>query len=186
MGDNPPTGNSLGFLNPEALVGEFGVQPGMQIADLGCGTGHIGIIMAQRVGENGKVTAVDIMEDKLESIRVRAKEAGLNNLETVHADLEVLGSTGLADNSQDLAVLVNILFQSQKKSEILREAKRLLRPGGMLIIVDWKKAAGGLGPPDELRTDEIAMQSTVISEGLVLSRNFNVGKFHYGLIFQKP
>jgi len=174
-----------GFLNPETLVGDFGIQPGMQIADLGCGTGHIGILMAQRVGENGRVTAVDIMEDKLDSIRTRAKAAGLANLDTVRADLEVSGSTGLPDHSQDMTVLVNVLFQSQKKAEIIKEAKRVLKPGSNLIVVDWKKGPNGLGPPDELRTDSEEMKLLVSAEDFVFSRAFNAGKFHYGLIFKK-
>ncbi|HZZ99287.1 MAG TPA: class I SAM-dependent methyltransferase, partial [Candidatus Paceibacterota bacterium] len=97
-----------GFLNPEEVIRDFGIAPGMIIADFGCGAGHIGILAAQAVGENGKVTAVDIMEDKLDSIRVRAKASGLNNIETVRANLEVLGSSGLPDNSQDMVILANI------------------------------------------------------------------------------
>src|SRR3990167_8873385 len=102
-----------GFMNPEKTLSEFGIQPGMTIADFGCGTGHVGILIAQRVGENGKVFAIDIMEDKLDSIRTHAKAVGLKNLETIRANLEVLGGTKLADQSQDMTVLVNILFQSQ-------------------------------------------------------------------------
>lgn len=174
------------FLNPEAVVGEFGVQPGMQVADFGSGAGHIAILIAQRIGENGKLVALDILEDKLDAVRVKAKAAGLNNVETVRANLEVIGSTGLPDDSQDLVVLVNILFQSQKKSEIFKEAKRVLKPAGRLVLVEWKKAAGGFGPPDELRIDEAAMQSLLTAEGLAFEHNFSAGQYHYGLSFKKP
>ncbi len=157
----------------------------MQIADFGCGAGHIAILIAQRAGENGKVTAFDILEDKLDSVRVRAKAAGLNNVETARANLEVLGSTGLAEQSQDMVILVNILFQSQKKSEILKEAKRVLKPSGTVVFVDWKKGTNGFGPPDELRMDETAMQALFTNEGFILGRKFEAGQFHYGLIFQR-
>ena len=174
-----------GFLDPETVIREFGISPGMAVADLGCGAGHIGILAARQVGENGKVTAVDIMEDKLDSIRVRAKASGLNNIETVRANLEVLGSSGLADQSQDMAILANILFQSNKKSNIIAEAARVLNPGGTLIIVEWKKGAGGFGPPDDLRTDDASMRQLAQGAGLTLKRSFSAGQFHYGLIFSK-
>ena len=174
-----------GFLNPDAVVGEFGIVSGMSIADFGCGAGHIGILVAQQVGKDGQVIALDIMEDKLESIKTRAKAAGLENLETKRANLEVVGNTGLGDNTQDMVLLINILFQSNKKSDILKEAKRVLKSGGSVILVDWKKGGGGFGPPNELRTDTGEMQAIFTAEGFALVRQFNAGQFHYGLIFKK-
>lgn len=175
--------SSQGFLNPDVVVGQFGVTEGMRIADFGCGTGHIGILVAQKIGKDGKLTALDIMEDKLDSISSRAKAAGLENLETVRANLEVLGSSGLADGSQDVVMLINILFQSNKKGAILAEAKRVLNPGGKLILADWKKGVAGLGPPDELRTSETEIQSLLKEVGFGTGRSFDAGQFHYGLIF---
>lgn len=181
-----PTSASLeGFLNPDAVVGEFGVTPGMSIADFGCGAGHIGILVAQQTGPDGHVLALDIMEDKLDSFKARAKASGLENVETKRANLEVLGNTGAGDNSQDMVLLINILFQSNKKQDILKEAKRVLKPGGTAILVEWKKGGGGFGPPNELRTDAGEMQAIFSAEGFVLVRQFNAGQFHYGLIFKK-
>lgn len=182
--------SSEGFLNPDAVVGEFGITPGMRIADFGCGAGHIGIIAAQQTGKDGFVTALDIMEDKLESIKARAKAAGLENIETKRANLEVPGNTGLGDGTQDLVLLINILFQSNKKSDILKEAKRVLKSGGSAVLVDWKKGGpsgpgGGFGPPNELRTEISDMQGLFTTEGFSLVRQFNAGQFHYGMIFRK-
>ncbi len=167
------------------IVGDFGVLPGMKIADFGCGAGHIGILSAQKIGKDGTLTALDIMEDKLDSIRARAKAAGLENVETRRANLEVSGSTALADNTQDMVLLVNILFQSTKKGDILKEAKRVLKPGATVVLVEWKKGTGGFGPPNELRTDPEAMQGIFAGEGFKPTRTFNAGQFHYGLVFQK-
>jgi len=172
-------------MDPDAVVGQFGIAEGMRIADFGCGTGHIGVILAQKVGKDGKVTALDVMEDKLDSIRSRAKAAGLENIDTVRANLEVLGSSGLPDASQDVVVVINILFQSTKKQEILAEAKRVLKPAGKLILADWKKGVKGLGPPDELRTDESQMQALCVQAGFSGAQPFDAGQFHYGFMFKK-
>lgn len=157
----------------------------MKVADFGCGAGHVGILSAQKIGKDGMLTAIDIMEDKLDSMRARAKASGLDNVETKRANLEVLGATGLGDGSQDMVLLVNILFQSTKKPDILKETKRVLKTGGTVVVVDWKKDTGGFGPPKELRTEAEAMQAMFVAEGFVLQKPFNAGQFHYGLIFSK-
>jgi len=175
-----------GFLNPESLVGDFGIHPGMKIADFGSGSGHVAVLLAQRTGQEGLVTAVDILEDKLDAVRVKAKAAGINNIETIRANLEVPGSSGLPDRSQDLVVLVNVLFQSTRKTDIIRESHRVLRSGGKIAIVEWKKGAGGLGPPEDLRTDDAVIQGLFSKAGLVLDHAFNAGQLHYGMIFNKP
>ena len=189
------TGNHLGtggFLNPDSIINEFDLREGMSVADFGSGAGYFTILVAERVGKEGKVYALDIMESALDSVRAKARAVGLENVEIVRTNLEVLGSSGLADQSQDIVLLANILFQSDKKSEIIREARRVLKDGGSLIIIDWKKGAGampdgrqGFGPPDSLRTDEMAMRSLAVGEGLVFERSFNAGQFHFGEIFRK-
>ena len=182
------TGNHLGtggFLNPDSIINEFDLREGMSVADFGSGAGYFTILVAERVGKEGKVYALDIMESALDSVRAKARAVGLENVEVVRTNLEVLGSSGLADQSQDIVLLANILFQSDKKSEIIREAKRVLKDGGSLIIIDWKKGAGGFGPPDSLRTDEAAMRYLPVGDGLTFDRPFDAGQFHFGSIFRK-
>ena len=182
------TGNYLntgGFLNPDMVINEFGLRQGMSVADFGSGAGYFTIIMAARVGREGRVYALDIMESALDSVREKARAVGLENVEAIRTDLEVVGSSGLSDQSQDMVLLANILFQSDKKAEIVREARRTLKDGGSLIIVDWKKGAGGFGPPDNLRTDEMAMHSLAVGEGLVFERAFDAGQFPFGIVFRK-
>ncbi len=182
------TYNSLstgGFLNPETIINEFGLSPGMSVADFGSGAGYFTILVGERVGKEGRVYALDIMESALDSVREKARAAGLENIEAIRTDLEVIGSSGLADQSQDIVLLANILFQSGKKIEIIREAKRVLKDGGLLIIIDWKKGAGGFGPPDSLRTDDMAMRSLAVGEELVFERSFNAGQFHFGMALKK-
>ncbi|MEK9158234.1 MAG: methyltransferase domain-containing protein [Patescibacteria group bacterium] len=178
---------SEGFFNPDVVVGEFGVVQDMKVADFGCGAGHIGILVAQKIGKGGVLFALDIMEDKLDSIRAQAKANGLENVQTKRANLEVMGSTSLADMSQDMVLLINILFQSTKKEEILKEANRVLKIGGKIVFIEWKKGAArqGFGPPEELRTDSLIAQEMFLLQGFKLERQFNAGQFHYGLIFKK-
>ena len=183
---NPVPTGSGGFMHPETIAAEFGIREGMSIADFGSGAGYFTILMGQMVGENGKVYALDIQETALDSVRVKARAVGLKNIETIRTNLEVVGSSGLPDDSQDVVLLANILFQSDAKVEIIRESARVLKTGGLLILIDWRLRTGGFGPPDERRTDEPALRSLVTGEKLTFERMINAGQFHYGMIFVKP
>lgn len=173
------------FLDTQRIVSSIGVAPGQQVADLGCGSGFFTISLAQAVGEDGVVIAVDIMPEPLESVQTRAEGMGLKNVRAIRADLEVLGGTKIPDNSQDLSLLANTMFQSPKKEAMLAEAVRMLKPGGRLVIIEWKKGAKGFGPPDALRTDEDAMRALVTSAGVRFERAIETGTFTYGQAYLK-
>lgn len=178
--------NPGGFINPESIALGFGITPGMSIADFGSGAGYFTVIMAQKTGETGKVFALDVQESPLESVRSKAKAANVENIETIRANLEILGSSKLGDNTQDLVLLANILFQSQMKAEIIKEAMRVAKSGARVIIIDWKKDIKGFGPPAELRTNDEEMKKLAIDQGLSFVSSIDAGQFHYGLVFKKP
>lgn len=180
-----PLSGTGGFLDPGKIMSEFDIQEGMSVADFGCGTGYFTILLGQKVGKDGKVYALDVQEPPLDSVRAKAKAAGLENIETVRANLEVLGGSRLPDNSQDMVLLANILFQSTKKAEIISESARVMKTGGRLIVIDWKRNAGGFGPPDELRTEQADMRALVPANVFSFQKDIDAGSFHYGMIFQK-
>ncbi|MBI2064041.1 MAG: class I SAM-dependent methyltransferase [Candidatus Yanofskybacteria bacterium] len=175
-----------GFMDPNSIVGYFGLTEGMRVADFGSGAGYFTILMAKRVGDGGVVTAVDILDSSLETLRAKAKMDGLGNIRTVRADIGMLGGSGLVENSQDIILLANILFQNADKRPIIAEARRTLKPGGSIIVIDWRKGTDGFGPPDDLRTDEEEMKQLVIAnDGIQYTGEIDAGIFHYGMIFRK-
>lgn len=173
-------------MNPDKVVDTFGISQGMKVADFGCGAGYFTISLAQRAGESGKVYALDVVESALDNVKAKARVNGLNNIETIRANLEVLGNSGLADGSQDIVLLANILFQSNKKEDILDEGKRILKSGGKLVIIDWKKGTGGFGPPDDLRLDQSGTEELTKNKGFVYECPTDAGQFHFGITFRKP
>lgn len=188
-GFTPPMAHipgSGGFMNPELIAAGFGLTEGMRVADLGSGSGYFTIIMAKKVGDSGLVTAVDLLNSALETLRAKAKVEGLGNIETIRSNLEILGSSGLTNDSQDIVLLANILFQNSNKATILNEARRVIKPGGTLIVIDWRKGAGGFGPPDNLRTSEEEINRLVISsDGFQFVSQIDAGVFHYGMMYKK-
>lgn len=104
--------------------------PAGSYADLGVGDGLLTMMLAE-VADN--VTAVDISSEMLSQLRHRAESKGLHNIQTVEADISDLP---LPDDSHDLVVLSQALHFVQAPLAALEEARRILRPGGRLLVID--------------------------------------------------
>lgn len=172
-----------GFLQPQEIVKQLNIKKNTVVADFGCGAGYFTIPMA-KIAEEGKIYALDVLDTALESVRSRIKLEGLFNIETRRCDLENLGGSGLEDNSVDLVLLGNILFQCSKKPDIIKEAKRILKSGGELVIIDWK-ANQPMGPPENLIIPSDKVKEIARNQGLKSEREFPVDKYHWGMIFTK-
>jgi len=174
---------SGGFLRPEEIIKKLNIKENTIIADFGCGSGYFTIPLAKIV-EKGKVFALDVLPEALESVRSRAKLEGLFNIETKHCDLEVENGSGLESDLIDIILLANILFQAEKKDVIIKEAKRALKKGGELAIVDWKPNQP-MGPPDDLIISIESVKEIAKKIGLVFNKEFPVDEYHWGIILKK-
>ncbi len=168
------------------LIDQLGINYGAKVADLGCGTtGYFAFQSAQVIGETGTVYVVDIQKMILKNIENRAKMLGLNNVKTVWANLEDYGSTDIHDGTVDYAFLINVLFQNKKPETILREASRILRRGGRLLVIDWRQGRFPLGPLAEMKVTPDKVRELSVGAGFKEMKEIAAGKFHYGIIFEK-
>jgi len=174
------------LLDIEYLVSKIKPKQGSKIADLGCGAfGYFTFLLAKIVGKSGKVYAVDIIKDSLESIKKGAKIDNLTQVETVWSDLEVFGGAKIAPSSLDSALLVNVLHQSEKKINVLKEAMRILKPGGRLLLVEWneKDSPFILSPSYKISRQEIKKLTSFL--GIKIEEDFDAGNYHYGFLLSK-
>ena len=181
-----------GFINPEKILLQIGLKEGITVADFGCGHGYFTLPAGKIIGGEGKVYAVDVLAECLEAIHSRAKLEGVINILTMRGNLETPGGSGIKDGVVDLALLHNVLFQSRKKADILKEADRVLKSGGSLVVIDWLPAldtTGGssaFGPQDGWRLSAEEAKKITQEEGFSFDRSLDAGEYHYGLIFIKP
>lgn len=172
------------FLSPDKIFKQIDIEEGMTVADLGCGSGFMAVGASKIVGEDGKVWAVDVQKRALSEINSNIKLHGLRNIETLHANVEKVGSLLIEENSVDISLLVQILHQSKLRKDIFKETKRITRPRGLVIIVEWKKENIPMGTPMEFRIDRDQLLKEAESAGLQLMENLEVGDHHYGFLMK--
>ncbi len=119
-----------------AIVQASGVTPGMVVADIGAGTGLFTRLFAQKVGPQGKVYAVDISQTFIENIIRSSKQQGVTNIDGV---INTAEDVALPDNSIDIAFLVDTYHHFEYPVSMLTSIHRSLRPGGILIIIDFRR-----------------------------------------------
>ena len=180
------THSGTALIDPYKIFERVSLSEGKRVADLGCGrTGHFVFPAIKIVGDKGVVYAVDVVKNILESIKSMARSEGYDNVQTVWSDIEIPGKTPIPDNSLDAAFCVNVLFQLKNKAGAIKEAARMLKKGGYLVVVDWAKRLGMLGPTEDrmLNPDELA--NLAAAENLKLVDKILPGEYHYSLIFEK-
>ncbi len=140
---------SLGCGNPTALAE---LRSGETVLDLGSGGGIDVLLSARRVGSTGKAYGLDMTDEMLALARENARRAGVSNVEFLKGDIE---SIPLPDASVDVIISNCVINLAADKSRVLREAFRVLRPGGRFAVSDI--VVLGPVPEDVRRSAELWM-----------------------------
>ncbi|MCX6738194.1 MAG: class I SAM-dependent methyltransferase [Candidatus Parcubacteria bacterium] len=170
------------FLEPEKIIEQILLSQDWQIAEFGCGPGGFAIALAKKVPK-GLVYALDIQEEPLSALNGRARSMGLPNIKTIRCDLEEPKGSTLKDESLDMVLMANILFQIEEKEAVLKEARRILKPRGNLVIVDWNPDSP-FGPEQgRISFDEV--HKIVKFMDVKLVKELDAGTYHWAAVFVK-
>lgn len=181
--DYLPTGRAL--IDPFSALEQAGIRQEMRVADFGVGAvGHFLFPAARLVGPKGHVYGVDVLKSVLQANQSRARLSGHDNIEMVWGNFEKPKGSRLPDGSMDMVILVNVLHVIDKAGG-LAESRRVLGTDGRLLVVEWKAAGAALGPAPEHRLRQEDATAAAVAAGFILEKEFEAGKYHYGLVFRK-
>ena len=171
-------------MDPGLLVEGIGLQEGWVVADIGCGDGFYSIPLARKAGNHGTVYALDADMSALASLRENIRKAGVSEdrFRLIHGDAM---STGIPSGELDLVFIANMFHDIEEKGEFLKEIKRILKPSGLLVDIDWQKTVTPFGPPPGIRIGQDEAERMFTSAGLEEVRRIEPGPYHYGLIYRK-
>ena len=173
------------FAHPGKNIESFHIEPNSVVADFGAGSGAYTFEIAKRLHGEGTVYAIDVQQDLLRRIKNEAHAKGLSTIQTIWGDIARENGTRLAPSSVDTVLMSNVLFQLEQPKHAFDEARRILKLGGCLIVIDWSDSFKNMGPTKQHVFDrEQALESASIS-GFTKTEQFATGAHHYGLVFQK-
>lgn len=118
---------------PADLISKMNISKGAQVADIGCHEGYMSFKLADAVGKEGKVYAVDVEQDKLNKLKAHATERKVNNIEAVKGDYD---NPRLPDNALDAVIIIDTYHEMDDHDEILSHVHRALKAGGRLVICE--------------------------------------------------
>lgn len=170
------------FLKVEEILRELTIKEDMTAAEFGCGTAHFAMSLANKL-KKGRVYAIDIQEEKLSALKGKLVLDKTNNVFTILSDLESNRGSTLTDGSVDIVLIPNLLFQVDDKSVIIKEASRVLKTGGQLLIIDWLKLVPSHPGASKVTPEEVKKISE--SVGFSFKKEFQAGDYHFVLIFTK-
>jgi SAM-dependent methyltransferase len=162
----------LAALPPEQTLRTAGLTTGQTVVDLGCGPGYFTLPAAGIVGPRGTVYGVDVQPEMVEVCRQRATEAGVHNVK-VH--LSAGSQVPLPDGIAGIVLVSLVLHEVEDPVALLREARRLLAPGGEVAVIELPKDVGPPGAP-RLSAEEVA--SATGAAGLSVRQQQNLDGQH--------
>ncbi len=172
------------FTNPEQNILHLGLTEGMRVADFGAGTGFYSKACSEKVGYTGKVYAIEVQKELIKKLESEIKSWGISNIECVWGNIEKKHGTKISDRSMDAVIISNVLFQAEDKIGLIDEAKRVLKPGGQVLLIDWSDSFGGMGTTAINVITESMAKELFEKRGFKILESISTSEHHYGIIFK--
>ncbi len=168
--------------DPEAILTEIGLRRGSTFVDIGCGAGFFALPAAKLVGEKGMVYGLDANDEAISWLKKKAAKENLGNLRLQVGAAE---ETVYCESCADIVFFGIVLHDFSDPNMVLINAKRMLKPTGRLVNLDWKKEPMELGPPLQIRFSEKEATGLIENIGFTIEAVKDVGSYHY-IITAKP
>ena len=168
---------------PDLLLQVLAIAPGMTVADVGAGTGYYTWQLAQRVGTNGRVYAVDVQPEMITLLDRQMQQRGVTNV------VSLLGSerdTRLPAASVDLAIMVDVYHELAYPSEVIDSLVRAMKPGGRIVFVEYRAEDPAVEIKPLHKMSEVQVRREAGAHGLAWERTVTALPLQHVIVFRKP
>jgi ubiquinone/menaquinone biosynthesis C-methylase UbiE len=187
--ETKPTGagrSSFGLIDTAKFFRELDLQKGATFLDVACGWGYYSLAASDIVGKEGQVYAVDLWEEGILNLRKEAVSKGSQNLEAFVSD--VSQNIPFENDCVDVCLMATALHDfvgDQVDQQAMKEVVRVMKPEGILVIVEYKKKDGPPGPPKAVRLSPLEVDTLVSAYGFRQKHLTEISANHYLQIFSK-
>lgn len=168
------------YQKPHEVMRTLDIRQGEVIADIGAGSGYFTFRLAHRVGDKGRVYAVDISPDMIRHLNRRIRELKAMNVTAILADAD---DPLLADASIDRFFFSDSWHHIENQSKYLSLIKKMLKPGGEIIMIDFHKKELPVGPPMQMKIAREDLIRQMESNGFRLTKEHTFLPYQYFLVF---
>jgi arsenite methyltransferase len=168
------------YQKPHEVMMALSLKPGETVADIGSGSGYFTLRIAAHVGDKGRVFAVDIDPELIRFLNRRIRDAGVRNVQTILAEP---ADPLLPDASVDRFVIVDTWHHIEKPLDYLALMRRMLKPGGQVVMIDFQKRELPLGPPMAMKIAREDLVRQMEANGFHLVKEHTFLPYQYFLVF---
>ena len=168
------------ILNVGEVLKNANIKSGDVFLDAGCGDGYISIAASKIVGKKGRVYAVDVYPESIETVKTKIKDDDLNNMEAILAD--ITKNIPINDDSVDHIMMANVLhgFVAENEVEpVMDNINRIIRSGGIFSVVEFRKIENNPGPPYNVKISPEQVTEILTQYGFDTIDTQKIGNFHY-------
>ena len=186
--EKKPTGagkSSFDLIDVDKFLKELHLQKGISFLDVACGRGAYCLAAADIVGQTGRVYGVDLWEEGIELLKAAASERGLDNITALVSDAGK--QIPVDDRSIDVCLMATVLHdfvEDKIYQAVLPEIVRVIKPGGILSIMEFMKIDGPPGPPRHIRLSPGQVEDMLAPLGFKREHFAEVGPYNYLMLFK--
>ena len=164
--------------NPEEIMKMLELKPSYVVADLGCGSGYFTVPISRKVK---KVYAIDVQKEMLDFLEQKIQTQKIENIEPL---LSGKYKIPLENESVDNLITINTLHEFPDKNKTINEIRRILKPEGHAVIIDFKKEDTAIGPPVSIRVSQKEAKQLFEERGFTFVKSYEL-RYTYLMIFQR-
>ncbi len=172
--------SSRDILSAMEVLESVGLEVGDIFLDAGCGDGYISITASNLVGGSGKIYALDVYPESIETVKNEIKDKKLDNTVAILADISK--NIPLDSESIDIVLMANVLHgfvADGEVEDVMENIIKVLKPGGVFAVVEFRKLEGIKGPPFNVRISPEEVSNILKDYGFEISDKHEIGDYHY-------